>query len=128
MNTTTNGHDNIRDVIFARRIRRYADYHIAELGTMVRLQSMTELERATIERAAQDEPTTLNARLMIACMVDADGHTLFAADDMDDLLQMDAQVSTAIMQRIYEHCGGKDDTDTAIKNLSATLEGVAQSS
>lgn len=108
--------------------RRYGSFPLNN-GTNVRIQSVTEGERADIERRYGKDKTKYSARsLWIAkCVVDDDGDRVFGDSDehyrvIDD---MDASLTGPLSDKILEHCGIlAGDQETSQKN-SETIPDVA---
>lgn len=109
---------SVRDKMLASRSRRYEQAHCEGLG-WVRVQSLSELERAKVERAAGQDVTRLRATLIAMSVVDVEGHRLFSDDEVDAILDMDSRITLALSDIVMEHIG-RDKTEAHLKNSSAT--------
>lgn len=93
-----------RDSFLALATRRYQTVTIPEFGD-VRIQSLSEGERAKIEtEAAKDNFATLRARLVAACLVDEDGTRLFGDDECEAIGRLDSRYVAPIADAINDHC------------------------
>ena len=113
MATTT-----IRDALLASCKRRYTEETIEGLGT-VRLQSLTELERAKVEVAARDNASVLRGMLIAMSLVDDEGNRLFGDGEVDTILAMDSRLTLRVSDVVLAHIG-KDKTEDAVKNSETT--------
>ena len=112
----------IRDALLSARTRRFREVDIPGLGT-VKIQSMSERERADAQRLSEDKPGEFSARLIVTCVCNGDGHRLFSEADIPLLLEADSRVVQSLIGEILEHVQpfdtGKKDEDAA-KNSSET--------
>jgi hypothetical protein len=105
----------IRDKLLATcNKRRVASYNVDGLGE-VRLQSLTELERASVEKTANEDTTKLRAMLIAYSMVDEDGNRLFSDDEIGTVLAMDSRFTLPLSTAVLNHVG-RDSTEDAVKN------------
>lgn len=108
--------------------RRYKDVEIG--GHKFRLRSLTAKEANTVQAKviAEDdvdrkvsEIVATNCRLIVQCVVDADGHRLFSDLDVSRLLELDAQFINKLALTCQEHTGiNPDDVEDAEKNYAET--------
>lgn len=114
-----------RDALLATRKRRYATVPLPVCGLIVRIQSLTELERSEYEAAYLDNEgrrirgriIDAKARLIMACAVDDDGHALFLPGDERDILAMDSADTGALWDACWNHVGfAKADAEALAKN------------
>jgi hypothetical protein len=105
----------IRDKLLATcNKRRVAEYNVDGLGE-VRLQSLTELERASVEKTANEDTTKLRAMLIAYSMVDEDGNRLFSDEEVGTVLAMDSRFTLPLSTAVLNHLG-RDSTEDAVKN------------
>jgi uncharacterized spore protein YtfJ len=65
--------------------------------------------------------TLAGAKLIIACVINEDGTTVFSDDDTEALLQWPAEVFKALLEKVQDVCGMNDKAiEDAGKNLPAT--------
>lgn len=120
---------SIRDNLQAAVARRFHSATVPTLGD-VRIQSLSEFERAEIEERGQKTPKLFNCYLMIGTLVDDDGDRVLSEGDIEWLKQLDSRVSTAIVREILAHCGQPDEIETIedlVKNLNESPVDVSQS-
>tara|TARA_Y100000004_G_scaffold78220_1_gene88071 strand:- start:460 stop:864 length:405 start_codon:yes stop_codon:yes gene_type:complete len=106
--------------------RRYTYCEIPELELRVRIQSLTEREKAGYETAVLSKSgrgvsrrALLDAtrRLCVLCMVDEKGERLFGENDVEALADVDAFVITKISKACEQHVGmGDGDIEQLAKN------------
>lgn len=104
------------DALLGAAPRRFATVSIESLGN-VRIRSLTELERSRIEASMRDKKgqvagakiLDLKCRMIVECLVDANGNQLFTNKDIERIRQQDSKVTNAIVDAIQAHCGWTDD-------------------
>lgn len=96
---------DIRHKIFAAKHRRYADVDVHGFGT-IRVQSLSEKERSSLEVAAGQDPASLRSRMIAAAIVDQDGNRVFSDAEVDQIGEVDFRVTLALADAVAEHCGG----------------------
>jgi hypothetical protein len=106
---------NVRDALLASTKRRYTTTEVSGLGT-VRLQSLTELERAKIEEVASTDVTRMRAHLIAFALVDDDGNRLFADLEVEQILKMDSRLTGDLSTAVMLHVGRQDTTEDQLKN------------
>lgn len=115
---------DIRDKLLGSVKRRYSTADIAGLG-QVRMQSLTELERAQIEQVATTDVTRMRAHLIALSLVDDDGNRLFADQEVETILKMDSRLTGDLSTAVMLHVGRQDATEDAVKNSDGTPAGPA---
>lgn len=117
-----------RDALLGAAPRRFAVVPIEGLGN-VRIRSLTELERSRIEVSMRDKRGNLSSaksmdlksRLIVDCVVDAQGNQLYTNNDIQHLRRQDSKVTNALVDAIQAHCGwSDDDIEDLEKNSGAT--------
>ena len=109
-----------RDELLSTCKRRYRLAEIAGLPQPVRIQSLSEGERATIEtKLSGSDLSKLRAALVVRCVVDEDGDRLFADEDVDQVLEMDSTIVSEISDAIQDHCATAEIEELA-KNSNGT--------
>lgn len=101
--------------------RRFAKVEIENLG-VVRIRSLTELERSRIEASIRDKKGQLSTnkmldlkcRMIVETVVDGEGNQVFKNSDIDQIRQQDSKVTNALMDAIQAHVG---ITDEDVENL-----------
>lgn len=96
----------------AGRTRRFKDIPIPGFG-MVRIRSLTERDRQSMDRAAlsdsgeldEDRVIMARARLVVAVVVGDDGEPFLTEKDVAALEETDAAITTTIEREAMEHCG-----------------------
>lgn len=105
-------------VQFAKR--RHTEVPFLQTGKKVRIQSLTERERAELESAiVERKGGSLRARIIAKSVVDEDGKRIFSDDDIPFIESLDSQVTSELYDAIDQHCGvirGQDDLETIGKN------------
>jgi hypothetical protein len=95
-----------REDLLKFKTRRYlevpADW--IETGKKIRVQSLTEGERAALEKTVTDGDGAIRARVIIATVVDDGGHRIFTDDHIDFITSLDSQVTGALFDAISDHC------------------------
>lgn len=94
------------------KTRRYAEVPADWIapGKRVRIQSMTERERAELEKAVTDgDGASVRALVIVATLVDSQGHRIFTDDHVDMIDSLDSQVTGALFDAISEHCDMQGD-------------------
>lgn len=106
-----------REALLERTERRYAESYVEEIG-LIRIQSLSEFERAKIEKVAIETPEKLRALLIVFCLVDEEGNRLFSDEDVDAIGAIDSRTTAAVYTEIEEHLQPDADAtvDEAIKN------------
>ena len=109
-----------REEILSRSGRRYL-----EQGDF-RLQSLTlsewsawEAERFDLDKAkiTKERMASMRQRLLVRCLVDADGRRLFDDGEWNLLSSLDAGVMGDLYDAAHKHCGfDRDDTEAAGKD------------
>lgn len=122
-----------REEFLAPQQRRYATVTMPGFG-MVRIQSLTEREKSDFETAAMTVKGGLSRRkleearrrLIVLCIVDANGNRLLTEQDMPTLENLDGAVSTRIYDECRRHCGfDEEDIETLVKNSEAIAGSVS---
>lgn len=116
---------NTRDNLLATTRRRYTVCELPGIGA-VRIQSISELDRAKIEQVAAQDITRMRAQLLALTLVDDEGARLFADSELDTILAMDSRVTNELSSRAMEHVGTQDGTDELVKNLQKTPDDAPQ--
>lgn len=98
--------------------RRYREVRLPD-GHSLRLQSLTELERQQADIGGP--PEQLTARYIAKCLVDGEGRRLYADGQIEEVLQLDAQLTIQLDQAILSHVGMRTLEDTG-KNLPEITE------
>lgn len=107
--------------------RRYIEVEVAGFGR-VRLQSLTERERAAYERASYDDKGELQmealgqrkARLVALCAVDDKGFRILGDREVQKLYEnMDSAILDAIYEACAEHVNGGDAVRLEKKRVSS---------
>lgn len=120
-----------RDILLRAPVRRFKLVDIPGWGKF-RVRSLTELERSRFEASIRDKngnvsPTKLidlKCRLIVLCVVDADGNQLLTNGDIDQLRQQDSRYTNQLVTEIQSHCGISDeDMGDLEKNCEATTAG-----
>ena len=111
-----------RDVLLARNQRRFREVSCGDMR--VRLQSLSEAERAQVELDSQgDEVRAIRARFIVASVVDADGNRVFRDSDVPNVMELDSQVTGRLGDEISAHIGITDDQFAELaKNSDETPE------
>lgn len=109
-----------REEILSRSGRRYL-----EQGDF-RLQSLTlsewsawEAERFDLDKAkiTKERMASMRQRLLVRCLVDADGRRLFDDGEWNLLSSLDAGVMGDLYDAAFKHCGfDRDDTEASGKD------------
>lgn len=115
----TSATNNVRDRLLATCKRRYSTATIDGIGE-VRLQSLSELERAKVEVASKNDQFKLRALLIAVSLVDVDGNRLFSDDDVDSVLSMDSRITLRLSDAVLEHIGRDDEAGSQLKNYETT--------
>lgn len=115
---------DIRDRLLGSVKRRYSTAEVAGLG-LVRMQSLTELERAQIEQVASTDVTRMRAQLIALSLVDDEGHRLFADQEVETILKMDSRLTGELSTAVMLHVGRQDTTEDEVKNSEGTPAGPA---
>lgn len=119
-----------KDKLLAKCQRRYRDVPIGG-GEIVRIQSLTEGERAEIETRmfGQDGKVIIGRlpenklRTLCRCMVDAEGARLFDDGEWQSLRDLDCAVVARIYEACLEHIGFDDDEVAEIVGKSELAAG-----
>lgn len=113
-----------RESILAAPKRRFTTVDIPEWGCF-RIRSLTELERSRFEASIRDKKgqvsnsklLDLKCRLIVLCVVDADGNTILTDADIPALREQDSRRTNTLVDAIQEHCGFSDsDVEELEKN------------
>ena len=119
-----------REALLANTARRFAEYPLPN-GVVVRVRSLTELERQRWEQEtistkgtlSKPKMLTANCRLIILCAVDNEGNALFADSDVDALQRQDSLITNALADACQQHCGiSKSDLEGLEKNSLKTTD------
>lgn len=114
-----------RDLLLTRDNRRYTEIPFGDTGLMLRIRSLTELERSRYEaslmtakgRLKGDALVKIKARLIAETAVDADGNLLLTEKDVTDLMHRDSRLINSLVDPIKEHVGINDgDLEDLEKN------------
>lgn len=94
---------------FSQRRYTEVDADWAGEGKKVRIQSMTERERASIERQivrekSNEDSPSVRARIIQLTLVDAEGHRIYGEHDLDFICSLDSGLTDWLIDRIDEHC------------------------
>lgn len=117
-----------RDQFLGAKRRRFRDVVLPD-GTKFRLQSITERERSEWEshlkvkrgQVTRESLTMMRARLIVRCVVDADGALVFRPDDAAEMLSVDSAITNSLFEACQEHCGISDaDVEGLEKNCERT--------
>lgn len=103
-----------RSALLGKRSRRYLEVDITGLGP-VRIQSLSERERAELEVKAMSDTSQFRANLIALTLVDEDGARLFADSDVDSILEVDSSLTGELAAHINEHCE-VPRTEESVKN------------
>jgi hypothetical protein len=111
---------SIRERLSEAKKRRFSTVHVPILGD-VRLRSLTQSEmralRATVTNDAGDfdksRAAQLEARVVVACVVDAEGNQEFTEDDVQlgTFADLDGGAWTVLVAACKEHTGFGADAD-----------------
>lgn len=113
-----------REMLLAAPKRRFTEVTIPDWGTF-RLRSLNELERSRLEASMLDKKGQLSpnklidhkCRLIVACVVDAEGNQLLTNGDIAALQQQDSSLTNLLVDEIQKHCGMSDaDIEALEKN------------
>jgi hypothetical protein len=95
-------------------VRRYGIYAADWLrpGAQVRISSLSERERAAVERRMLDEQqkngdgehVSYRALLIQLTLVDEDGHRIYGDSDLAMIESLDAMVTNRLITVIDQHC------------------------
>jgi hypothetical protein len=112
--------DEIHGLLFAKgKLRRYGTYHVPGFGT-IRVQSLTERERAGIERAVQGGSSLYRPHMVALAVVDDEGRRVFTDGDVEDLAEVDSRLMLAIADTVAGHIGPveltAEDLEGEVKN------------
>lgn len=122
-NSTLTAYDLRKRVLQDARRRRYTEFEIDGFGT-VRIQSLTERERASIEKQAGNDGFCYRASLIALAVVDANGDRVFSDEDVEQLAEADCQLTISLSDAVIEHVGALQFTQSSIeaevKNSEAT--------
>lgn len=133
--TTSNGFAG-RDDFLAATKRRYKPVPLWG-GKTARIRSLTAAEYAEIDAKNIDfrkgglsanGVRNSNLRLIIASVCDGNGEPIFLESDLDKLASIDVAMVEPLVKEIKEHCGLRQDVESALKNLEATGAGDSPSS
>lgn len=99
--------------------RRYADVDVPGMG-VVRIRSLTERERAVIEKQAATGDISYRALLISMAVVEQNGFRIFTDAEAEELCNSDCRLTMTLSDAILEHVGGLSVTaklvEDAIKN------------
>ena len=101
-----------RAAIMSHRCRRYGRGEIEGMGTVC-VQSLTERERAILDGTPEQR---MHATLISIAVVDEDGNRVFADGDVEQLLDVDSNVTRQLIELISDHCSGRMNEVEHIKN------------
>lgn len=113
-----------REQMLSAPKRRFTEVDIADWGKF-RIRSLTELERSKFEASIRDKQgrvsnnklLDLKCRLIVLCVVDANGDTILTNADIDALREQDSYRTNALVDAIQKHCGFSDsDIEDLEKN------------
>ena len=113
--TEDNGYMTREALTATAAARRYTEVPLP--GGKVRLQSLTELERQQAD--LNGPPEQMTARYIVKCVVDKQGRRMFADEQIDEVLQLDAQITIQLDQAILQHVGMRT-LEQAGKNFATT--------
>lgn len=118
-----------RESLLANTARRFEIFELPD-GSKVRVRSLTELERQKYELASlskkgellQSRLLTMKCRLIVLCIVDADGNPVFTDADVSALQEQDSQLTNALADVCQHHAGISDaDIEGLEKNSVSTI-------
>ena len=113
-----------REMLLAAPKRRFTEVTIPDWGTF-RLRSLTELERSRFEASIRDKTgkvsnnklIDLKCRMIVLCVVDANGDPILGNGDIDQLRNQDSRNTNLLVEAIQRHCGISDtDLEDLEKN------------
>lgn len=89
----------------------YVDVEVPEWGGSVRLRGLSASERDQFEArlGVSNDLTNMRARLVVNCLVDADGNRLFTDKEADTLGQKNASVITRLFDEVRNLSGMSDE-------------------
>lgn len=117
-----------RDALLRPLVRRFKVVEIPDWGKF-RIRSLTELERSKFEASIRDKKgqvsnsklVDLKCRMIVLCIVDADGNQLLTNADIDVLRNQDSKATNALVDAIQSHCGiTEGDMEDLEKNCEPT--------
>jgi len=123
-----------RELLTQRTPRRFTAVPIDGWGT-VRIRSLTELERSRFEATIRDKTgqvssvrmIDLKCRLIVLCVVDAEGNQILQDADITSLREQDSKLTNQLVEAIQSHCGYSDaDLGDLEKNLGQTPAASSQ--
>ena len=96
--------------------RRFAECEVEGFGKF-RVQNVSageqnKLNRANYSKAGQvltGQMLKVNARMLVACIVDEEGSPVFTELDVDNLLNLDAAIFDKVVNCCSEHCGFNEE-------------------
>lgn len=102
--------------LLTRCQRRFIDVSLPDAG-VVKLQSLTELERSQLElrmfdkagKVAVSKLPEAKLRTLAACMVGEDQQRLFTDAEWGDLQSLDSGIIAVIYSACLKHIGFEDD-------------------
>lgn len=105
--------------------RRFAEVAVQGRGFRLRSLSAGEANRITCRHLAADDEdaraqalSSLPARYIVQCVVDADGNRIFSDTDVAKILeQWDASFTAEVAAACQKHCGATEDAE---KNFETT--------
>ena len=106
-----------RDELLGFCKRRYAEVEGLPLSETIRIQSLTEYERAQIEIASDKDLALLRVLMVQKTVVNEDGELLFGESDVEMLKTLDSAVIGVLASAIQDHCNETAiELDEAVKN------------
>jgi hypothetical protein len=104
-----------KEGLLAKCERIYREFTIRS-GETIRIQTLTELEKAEIELLMLNNKGSVDVRklpesklrTMCACMVDGEGKRLFSDDEWRSLQPLNSSVVAEIYSECLEHIGFED--------------------
>lgn len=114
-----------REQLLGATARRYIQFPVPGLSGEVRIQSLTEKEKAEWEASTLDKNGVVSKdklkasrrKLVAMVVVDAEGKLVLTDDDVKALEAIDGNITNAIQFQAQAHCGiGSATLEEARKN------------
>ena len=114
----------VKELLEVGSRRRTAPVEVPGIGTFY-VQSLTERERASIEKASREDTAgTVLARLIQLCAVNDKGHRLFkdGQSELESILDLDVAVAGAF-ERAIDSLADTSRYEETLGNLEGTTAG-----
>ena len=106
--------------LLKKAVRRYQEFTLTIGGDQktCRIQSLNEKERSDYEAATESAKTKAakaarwkdsKRRLIVLCVVDADGNLILNMADITQLENVDSHITSTIFSKCIEHVGFTDE-------------------